>query len=252
MYQYNLDFISDENFENFVSLTLNKYILNLIDLRDFLKNQIDPIKLTFDQLFYGKSIESLIEDEINRQIDKANNNIIGQFHQNIFHFIGTENGWIVPSEGWDIINEVSSPKYYIEMKNKHNTMNSSSAEAIYRKMERKCQQDQNAICLLVEIIAKKRQDKIWELSIDKQKHSHPRIRKASIDVFYELVTGDPLAFKKMCKALPIAINRVQKNQSIMNPIQAIINDIKNQYPQKTLLEALYLMTFSTYQGFDDF
>jgi len=47
-----------------------------INLSAFNDNLIDPIKLTFDSKVYNKTIESIIEEEIMRQIDKSNTNQI--------------------------------------------------------------------------------------------------------------------------------------------------------------------------------
>lgn len=41
------------------------------------------------------------------------------FHQNLFRYAG--NGWTVPPEGFDVVNE--ERHIFVEMKNKHNTMN---------------------------------------------------------------------------------------------------------------------------------
>jgi hypothetical protein len=41
--------------------------------------------------------------------------------------------WSVPSNGYDVEN--LSNHQYVEMKNKHNTMNSSSAQKTYIKMQ---------------------------------------------------------------------------------------------------------------------
>jgi hypothetical protein len=95
--KYELDFISDEDLFNHVKNTVNGYRFE-IDLEKFNKNLIDPIKLTFDAGIYGKNIHDVVESEVIRQIDKSNTNLIGYFHQNIFHYIG--NGWSVPDEGW--------------------------------------------------------------------------------------------------------------------------------------------------------
>jgi Eco47II restriction endonuclease len=93
MRNYNLNFISNENLFNHVKETVLKYRFQ-IDLKEFSKNIIDPIKLTFDSKVYKKDMTALIEDEIMRQIDKSNTNHIGYFHQNIFKYLG--NGWDVP------------------------------------------------------------------------------------------------------------------------------------------------------------
>ncbi len=56
MRDYNLGFISNENLYKHVKETVNKYRFK-VDLAEFNKNLIDPIKLTFDSKVYGKSIE---------------------------------------------------------------------------------------------------------------------------------------------------------------------------------------------------
>ncbi|WAM03686.1 Eco47II family restriction endonuclease [Mycoplasmopsis cynos] len=127
--QYNLKFIKQEDFENHVKKTIEEYgeILKKINLKKFNKNIIDPIKLLFDKNILNKTYKEIIELELTRQRDKSNNNAIGYFHQNIFKYI---NNCKVPKEGWDVVYEDINSKiiYYIEMKNKHNTMNSSSRQ----------------------------------------------------------------------------------------------------------------------------
>lgn len=122
MKNYNLSFISDGDLFNHVKETVEKYRFT-IDLAKFNKNIIDPIKLTFDAKIYSKNIQQIIESEILRQLDKSNTNHIGYFHQNIFKYLG--NGWRVPTKGFDVVND--EQKIYVEMKNKHNTMNSSAS-----------------------------------------------------------------------------------------------------------------------------
>lgn len=60
MSNYNLDFLSDEAIYQHVKNTVLKY-QRRIDLDQFNKNIIDPIKLTFDAKVYGKSFEEIIE-----------------------------------------------------------------------------------------------------------------------------------------------------------------------------------------------
>ena len=47
MTQYNLSFISDQDLFNHVKETVNKYRF-VIDLKEFNKNLVDPIKFSFD------------------------------------------------------------------------------------------------------------------------------------------------------------------------------------------------------------
>ena len=96
-------------------------------------------------------------------MDKSNSNNIGYFQQNIFKYIFHKNtqetNWSVPKQGFDIINDVD--KIYVEMKNKHNTMNSSSSQKTYTRMQKKVLNIPTATCMLVEVIAKNSQNIEW-------------------------------------------------------------------------------------------
>lgn len=245
MNNYNLTFISNENLFNHVKETVLKYKFK-INLAEFNKNLVDPIKLTFDSKVYQKDVQSLINDEIMRQIDKSNTNHIGYFHQNIFRYFG--NGWTVPTEGFDIVNE--NLRIFVEMKNKHNTMNSSSSQKTYMRMQHTINNNSQAKCYLVEVIAKNSQNIPWQISLDGISISDERIRRASIDKFYEIVTGRPQAFKNLCEKLPIVITDVIDSiedeimqNSVFEELQAISPNI---------LKSLYLLSFSRYEGFNHF
>ena len=147
--KYNLSFISDVDLFHHTKETVKKYRFQ-IDLAKFNNNLIDPIKLTFDSKVYSRSMQDVIEGEIVRQMDKSNTNHIGYFHQNIFKYIG--HGWSVPASGYDIVN--IEEHCYIEMKNKHNTMNSSSSQKTYMRMQNTLLNDKGAVCMLVEVIAR--------------------------------------------------------------------------------------------------
>lgn len=245
MKKYNLGFISDEDIFKHVKATVKRYS-DKIDLKAFNKNIIDPIKLTFDAKVYGRSLEEVIEAECIRQIDKSNNNHIGYFHQNIFQYAG--NGWIVPKKGFDVVNE--QKHIYVEMKNKHNTMNSSSSSKTYMRMQNKILRDSEATCLLVEAIAAKSQDKIWVVSIDGETFKHKMIRRVSMDKFYGIVFGDEQAFMKLCRALPSILDDViidMKRESLNNTVFKELAEISPD-----IMKSLYLLAFKTYEGFDNF
>ena len=130
MRDYGLGFISNENIYLHVKETVLQYRV-YINLNEFNRNIIDPIKLTFDSKVYGKNMEEIIESECIRQIDKTNSNHIGYFHQKLFNYAGR--GWHVPRAGFDIVNDTLH--IYAELKNKHNTMNAASAKSTYIKMQ---------------------------------------------------------------------------------------------------------------------
>ena len=245
MKKYNLEFISDKDIYDHVRRTIESYRRN-INLKEFNSNIVDPIKLTFDAKVYGKTMEQIIEDECFRQIDKSNSNTIGYFHQNIFKYAG--NGWIVPQQGFDVEN----PERHIfaEMKNKHNTMNSSAASSNYLKMQHKILEDDKAVCYLVQIIAKKSTDEPWKITVDGKQYCHERIRKISIDQFYGIVFGDTRAFMRLCEALPHILDDILRN----NPNTLLSNSVFDELKQynEDAIRSLYLLAFSTYEGFKDF
>lgn len=244
MRNYNLGFISDETIYHHVKDTVGQY-RTCIDLNDFNQNLIDPIKLTFDAKVYGMSFEDLIESECVRQIDKTNTNKIGYFHQNLFRYAG--DGWSVPAQGFDVVNE--GRHIYVELKNKHNTMNSASSQKTYMKMQSQILEDDEAVCMLVEVIAKKSQNEKWNVKVDNRNFSHERIRRVSIDKFYEIVFNDTFAFMKLCKALPDILDDViEETQQgyIHNSVYAELNAVSDK-----MFKSLYLLAFRTYEGFEE-
>lgn len=245
MRNYNLGFISNIDLYNHVQETVHKYRFK-VDLAEFNKNLIDPIKLTFDAKVYKNSILDVIEHEVVRQVDKSNTNHIGYFHQNIFRYIGK--GWDVPKEGYDIVNVEQA--YFVEMKNKHNTMNSSSSQKTYMRMQNTLLQQPKATCLLVEVIAPKSQNIPWNVSLDSEPMSNERIRRVSIDKFYELVTGNALAFKQLCEKLPQVIDDVVASNTFTAESNTVVSELQKIDPN--LLKSLYLLSFKQYEGFEDF
>ena len=240
--KYGLNFISDHDILEHVKETVDKYRFE-IDLKAFNKNLVDPIKLTFDSKIYGKSIEEIIESESIRQIDKSNTNHIGYFHQNIFKYF---DGWEIPEKGFDVVNE--KRKVFVEMKNKHNTMNSSSSQKTYIRMQNKILRDDEATCYLVEVIAKNSQDNAWKISLDGERVTNKNIRRSSIDKFYELVTGEKNSFEQMCEVLPEIIKDAVSAKEKGYIKNSVFDELKEISPD--ILKSLYLLAFEKYQGFN--
>ncbi len=242
-----LKFISDKCLKKLIlDEVVKKYdqALKKYDLNRFYSNKIDPIKFTFDSEFFNIKIEKVIEKELMRQRDKKVNNAVGKFHHNVFKCI---NGWFVPNSGFDIIN--SQNTIFVEIKNKHNTMNSSSAEKTYLKMLRKVAESQNNKCFLVEVIAKKSQNIIWTITIDGEKYSNDRIRKISLDKFYEIVTGQKEAFKNLISAILEIIKDISKerNLTVFSEKDTVVEELKKK--NSNILQQLFLDTFYDYNGF---
>lgn len=261
--EWDIDFISEETFRNYLKDVIKKYGSNMIsyDINALNRNIIDPIKMIFDKNMNNSSWEQIIKSEIFRQRNKSNDGDIGYFHQNIFRYMPN---CFVPDSGWDIIfsppsgyelpNNDIVKTIYVELKNKHNTMNSSSAQKTYIQMQHTLLDDDSSACFLVETIAKQSQNIPWKCSIDGKSVHHNRIRRVSIDKFYEIVTGDSNAFFKICKVLPGLIESIMLDKSSLpipkDTAYQNICDIQN-CKNISFVMALYLLAFKDYNGFRD-
>ena len=268
--EWGLDFISEKNFTNHVAATIEKYgeKLESFDIKRFNKNIIDPIKLIFDKTVYRSSWEEMVGNEIFRQRDKSNNNDIGYFHQRIFQYIknchvpdnGKEGGWDVIFQSEDGIQLPDGDMVhtvYVEMKNKHNTMNSALAGKTYIKMQSQLLSDDDCACFLVEAIAQQSQNIKWETTVDGKKVSHKRIRRVSLDQFYALVTGEEDAFYQMCMVLPGMIQKVVDSgedvkvphDTVIQELRTLANRADETNENLAMSIAVYLLGFNTYNGF---
>ena len=203
MRNYNLGFISDENIYNHVRETVTRYSAS-INLREFNKNIVDPIKLTFDAKVYGRTMEEVVASECIRQMDKSNNNHIGYFHQNLFRYAG--NGWTVPPEGFDVVNEeqhiyaclLDNPKSLTKKK-----MNSLMIRCFDKQIH-----DKGAVCYIVNMNDHSGKDEIWKADNIEDNFSSKDIRLVSIDRFYEIVFNDKTAYQRICDVLPLILDDI--------------------------------------------
>lgn len=267
---WDLTFIKEEDFITHVRATIEKYgeKLESFDLKRFNKNIVDPVKLIFDKTVYRSSWEEIIGNEIFRQRDKSNNNDIGYFHQRIFQYMknchvppnGEEGGWDViveKSEGIEIPEAGTVRRVFVEMKNKHNTMNSASAGKTFIKMQNQLLTDDDCACFLVEAIAQRSQNVKWETTVDKEKVSHKLIRRVSMDQFYQMVTGEADAFFRMCMKLPETIEKaLQEMEGSVIPEDTVMNELKEMADRQegssrelSMAMAIYMLGFQSYYGF---
>jgi hypothetical protein len=248
---YDIDFLPREEFKKVVKQTMLKYheTFKPFNLEMFNKSLVDPVKLLFDNKLSSETWEETIKKEITRQRDKSNNNEIGTFHQQLFAHI---KNCVVPSEGWDVIYTPENREertIFVELKNKHNTMNSSSSQKTYMRMQGQILNNDNCECYLVEVIAKKSQDIVWETTLDNRKVAHKLIRRVSIDKFYHLITGQENAFYKICVNLPILIDELI-GEGTLSPTGEDSVFLELQSLDSDYLKSIYKLAFATYEGFE--
>jgi hypothetical protein len=247
-----VDFISDKHLLTCIAGLHKSYLKakQNITKSSFYNNKVDTIKLTFDSKFNNIDEESLIQAEILRQIDKSINNSIGTFHEQI---LGGIDGYEVGNlSGFDI--KATNETLFADIKNKHNTMNSSSAEALFQKLARYADNYKKAKCYWVQILAKNSFNELWKGEINGKEYSHSRVFKISGDQFYSLLSRQDDALFQLYKILPTAINdylnSIEKDKSTKS--NSALDEIKKvtKSSKRSILNQITFENYSFYLGFD--
>ncbi|MBU6158990.1 MAG: Eco47II family restriction endonuclease [Bacteroidetes bacterium] len=247
-----LNYISNEHLFSCIENLHQAYLKakNNISKKQFYSNKIDSFKLTFDALFNGIDEESLIQSEILRQIDKSINNSIGTFHEQILGGIkGYQMGKL---SGFDI--KANDDTLYADIKNKHNTMNSSAAEALFQKLARYANDFKQAKCYWVQILAKDSFCELWSGEINGKEYSHSRVYKISGDRFYALLTGEEDALFQLYSVLPKAIREYLERTglTVMHSGSSALEEIKSETSstQRSVIDQITFENYAYYLGFD--
>jgi hypothetical protein len=248
-----VNFISDEHLFQCIGNLHKAYLKakNNITKKNFYANKVDTIKLTFDAKFNEMDEESLIQAEILRQIDKSFNNSIGTFHEQILGGIaGFEVGNL---SGFDI--KAHDDTLFADIKNKHNTMNSSSAESLFQKLARYADTYKKANCYWVQILAKGSFNEKWLAEINGKEYSHSRVYKISGDQFYALLSGQEDALFQLYKVLPNAIQdylaSIEKKRNTRE--NSALDEIKaeTQTTERSILNQITFDNYGYYWGFNE-
>lgn len=247
-----VNFISDDHLLDCIGNLHKAYLKakNNITKKNFYSNKVDTIKLTFDAKFNDIEEESLIQSEILRQIDKSINNSIGTFHEQI---LGGIKGYQAGSlSGYDI--KAKDDTLFADIKNKHNTMNSSAAEALFQKLARYANDYKKAKCYWVQILAKGSFCELWSGDINGKEYSHSRVYKISGDQFYDLLSGQEDAMFQLYKALPTAIKDYLKSADQNEEIaeNSALDEIKSKTKnsKRSILDQITFENYSYYLSFD--
>ena len=245
-------FISDEHLLRCVANLHTAYLKakSNVSKKNFYNNKVDSIKLTFDAKFNSIDEESLIQAEVLRQIDKSFNNSIGTFHEQILG--GIEGFEVGNLSGFDI--KAKDNSLFADIKNKHNTMNSSSAESLFQKLARYADSYKQAKCYWVQILAKGSFNERWTGEINGKEYGHSRVYKISGDQFYALLSGQEDALYQLYKVLPLAIedylSSIENNQEVIE--NSALDEIKAEtvLSERSILDQITAENYGYFLGFD--
>lgn len=206
MHKY-VEFVSDEDFLECVRKVVESYQtldenVTPTSILTESKNTIDEFKTIFDVCVNQISFDEWSKIELTRQQDKTINNKIGEFHQEL---LGKVDGWVDLGIGdeTEIDLKKEDNTVFVELKNKYNTMNSSSEKTCREKLENVIEKYPDATAYWAYVISKnyKSECRVWKY----QQREDERIRRISGDRLYAMVTGDSKALQKTFNAIPKAI-----------------------------------------------
>lgn len=176
------------------------------------ENVIDPFSALVDAARQRVSVEDWMEQEKSRQIQKSLQNALGQFHQSV---IGSMPGWEDMGKGGSFDVRNKDKKIIGEVKNKHNTMNSTSAVGAYDKLQKHLDYggEPGYTAYLVGIIPKTPKPYISEFAPSEKGQQRPH-RKDILRIdgksFYEVATGDRESLSRLYNALPLVLSDLLK------------------------------------------
>lgn len=203
-----LSFISDEDLISHTTKLVEaaKRAEKTVDANPY-KNVIDPFSALIDAARQDVSLETWMNQEKARQIQKSFQNAIGEFHQQV---LGSINGWSNAGAGgsYDVIND--EMKIIAEVKNKYNTMNSSSALNAYDKMAHWLDYGKGGYeAFIVEIVPEKPRPYSVPFTPSERKvkrQTRENLRRIDGRSFYARATGIPNAIDLLYAALPDVLN----------------------------------------------
>jgi len=190
-------------------------------------NSIDPFAMKFGMALYGE--EKWLEMEVIRQLYKTFEQKIGEFHQLI---LGSVDGWVDLQTGdesqVDLKREDDS--MFIELKNKHNTCNSSSLAEVEKKLKLILHNNPESEAYYAFILPKVKQKfgtELWKTGGGVNAPiKHERLYRVWGADIYKLVTGDRNNLMKLYEILNTAnLNIPATTQTLIGVSDDIIEAI---------------------------
>ncbi len=220
-----LSFITDREFEKYVQKVIDAVDKKLKKVeKNLATNTLDPFSALFQSVILDLNLDEWMELEKNRQVQKTMQNAIGEFHQNL---LGSFKDWENLGKGGSVDLENKERKIIVEIKNKHNTLNSASAATTYSKLANHLKYDKKGYtAYLVQIVPRKVEDYDvpWSPNLATEK-LRDDIRRIDGESFYDLVSGETNTLERVYKYLPTVINRLRGSDGLSNEDVAQLNKL---------------------------
>ena len=94
----------------------------------------------------------------------------------------------------------------------------------------------------------KSQDINWKCKVDGKNYDHNKIRRISIDKFYELATGDSLAFKNL-RMVTHSNTCFEQRKQVEDATDNILEELKQI--DNDFIDSIFKLSYPTYNGFEN-
>lgn len=190
--------------------------------KEFHKNVIDPFQAIFEMAGYPMNSVDWKTAELARQVGKAVQNKIGEFHQNI---LGSVINWDNLTTGQIVDLRSTTNQIIAEVKNKHNTVTGSKKVDVYDQLANLVMPNASIYngytAYFVNIIPKRstRYNRPFTPPDNTTKTNRPsNILVKEIDgaSFYHIVTGQQTALRDLYLVLPNVIHSILGRTQLSN------------------------------------
>ena len=210
-------------------------------INDFLKSDVDPFRFSFNVELWG--LEHAIRKEIEHKIEMGLENLFGDFHEN---YLGKANHtpsgtkWKILPSGQVPGVDVTNPQrdWNLQIKSKHNSMNSSSAKKLAEQLEALSEIRPKGVFGCGWVIAGSKRQCIGEKEIAKV----AKVLKGK--ALYEYVTGNPNemneVFDNFSKMVKEARKKLDLDGLIGQATKRVLNELKANAEKNNLSIIEYL------------
>lgn len=213
-----LEEVVGETFSEYLSVVTN------FTLGEFLASSMDPFRFGFNVELFG--LREAIRKELEHKIEMKLEDLFGNYHEKYLgkaRHIPSNSPWRILKRGEmpgiDIAND--EQKRYLQIKNKHNSLNSSSAKRLATELQRVSEEKPNAIVGAGWVIAGPSRSCIGENYIE------PVARIFKGNDLYSFVTGNKNEMKEALDAFRSLVDQ----QSQRYDFPCLISDAVDRVAQ---------------------
>ncbi len=208
---------------------------------DFLKADVDPFRFCFNVELWG--LERAVRKEIEHKIEMGLEDLFGDFHENYLgnvRHIPSNTKWkkLRPGtvEGIDIVNEKND--WNLQIKSKHNSMNSSSATKLAEQLKKLSETNPKGIFGCGWVIAGPNRKCIGEIEIAKV----AKVFKGK--ELYRFVTGDKDDTDEVLEVFPRALRDAKREMDLDGLIdqatERVLEELERRVKAQDLTVVRYL------------